>query len=437
MFHSPRTASLATQTPQGVGARVVRRFGQWGARWGTALHNAAGRLRPWKPAPRARIARDADGPPAPIPAHTPPQSPATASVPAPRPDMLRWLAGVSFGTRAAAGARSHHKRHDGPLTLEEFPGIAPEALAFFNTPMDESDPELLQCVLEGFAELIEPFLSGRGRAPNAQDVFRALSNRLAAARAKAADAAPATPPVQPEPPPVQPEPPRGQAEQSPGQAEQSPASAGAFRDASGIPFDPRPDASPDPGAAAVIDATNPQETIPEPPDPAWPQDPMGSNDPAMPPDPALPHDAAGQREPASPQAAAAAVAECAADPEIATQDQPYAPPAEPSWPDPFVRLAGAPAAHTPPSADIARRRSRRAPSSGRSGCATPNQALPDRDNTLRSRNKTRFVPRPPRLLCYPACAGPPAIPGAPNRAPSGETCTGPPHGGPAILIPAA
>lgn len=34
------------------------------------------------------------------------------------------------------------------------------------------------------------------------------------------------------------------------------------------------------------------------------------------------------------------------------------------------------------------------------------------------RNVIRFVPRPPRQLCYPACAGPPAIPGAPNCAPS-------------------
>ena len=255
MFHAPGTAGLPAQPPQGVGARVVRRFSQWRA----ALHSViAGRLHLRQPGPRARIARDAASPPAPSPAGRPHWPRATPSTPPPgpgRPDWLGWLTRLSARSQAAVGARP---RRNGPLTLEEFPGIAPEALAFFNTPMEESDPELLHCVYQTFAELIEPAMSGRSRAPDVQDVFRALSSRLAAARAEAADQRPAAPP---EPPP---------------------ASADASRDAPGIPLDPRPEASPEPAEAAVIAAMNLQETTPDLLAPVLPQEGTGPHDPAGP-----------------------------------------------------------------------------------------------------------------------------------------------------------
>ena len=250
MFHAPGTADPPAQPPQGVGARVVRRFSEWRA----ALHNAvARRLRLRQPGPRARIAPDADNPPALVPARTPRRLRATPSAPPPGPgcpDWLGWLARLSARSQAAAGVRQRRERRSGPLTLEEFPGIAPEALAFFNTPMEECDPELLHSVFETFAELIEPAMSGRSRAPDVQHVFRALSSRLAAVRAEAPDTPPAAPP-------------------------EPPASADASRNTPGMSFDPWPEASPELAEAAVIAATNPQETTPDLPDPALPQDPRG------------------------------------------------------------------------------------------------------------------------------------------------------------------
>ena len=402
MFHAPGTAGLPAQPPQGVGARVVRRFSQWRA----ALHSViAGRLHLRQPGPRARIARDAASPPAPSPAGRPHWPRATPSTPPPgpgRPDWLGWLTRLSARSQAAVGARP---RRNGPLTLEEFPGIAPEALAFFNTPMEESDPELLHCVYQTFAELIEPAMSGRSRAPDVQDVqdvFRALSSRLAAARAEAADQRPAAPP---EPPP---------------------ASADASRDAPGIPLDPRPEASPEPAEAAVIAAMNLQETTPDLLAPVLPQEGTG------------PHDPAGPQNPALPWADGVPEAACAADPESTTQDQPGAVPTVPPWCDRFAGNTNAPGAHTPDRSGITARRSRRALFRGRPSFGLRNFVLLHGNSTFSCRNIIRFVPRPPRLLCYPACAGPPAIVGAPNPARHpGETCTGPPRGGPAILIRAA
>ena len=377
MFHAPGTAGLPAQSPQGVGARVVRRFSKWRA----ALHSVvAGRLRHRQPGPRTRIASDAAKPPAPSPACRPRWPHATPSTPPPgpgRPDWLGWLARLSARSQAAVGPRP---RRNGPLTLEEFPGIAPEALAFFNTPMDESDPELLHCVFETFAELIEPAMSGRSRAPDVQDVFRALSSRLAAARAEAPDTPPAAPP---EPPP---------------------ASADAARDAPGIPLDPWPEASSGPAEAAVIAAMNLQETTPGLLVPVLPQEGMGPRNPAGPPTPALPW------------TDGAAAAACAADPESATQDQPGAVPTVPPWCDRFDINTNAPGAHTPDRGGITARRSRRALFRGRPSFGMRNFVLRRGNSTFSCRNMIRFVPRPPRLLCYPACAGPPAIVGAPNPA---------------------
>jgi hypothetical protein len=43
-------------------------------------------------------------------------------------------------------------------------------------------------------------------------------------------------------------------------------------------------------------------------------------------------------------------------------------------------------------------------------------ACPRRTTPFHRRNIVLYVKRPPRLLCYAACAGPPALPGAPNQA---------------------
>ena len=385
MFHAHDTAGPPAQPPQGVGARVVRRFSEWRA----ALHNAVARRLRLRQLPRARVASDADNPPALVPERTPRRPRATPSVPPPCPDLLGWLARLSARSRMAAGARQRRERRSGPLTLEEFPGIAPEALAFFNTPMDECDPELLHSVFETFAELIEPAMSGRSRAPDVQDVFRTLSSRLAAVRAEAPEAAAATPP------------------ESPASADVSPASPG-------MSFDPRPETSPEPAKAAMIAATNPQETTSDLPHTPLPQDPARPWDPAL------------------PQADAADGIEYAADPDTAAQVQPNAAPAELPSSDHFVNTS-APGAHTPDRSGITPRQPRRALFRGDPSFGMRSFVLPLGKSKFSARSNARFVPRPPRLLCYPACAGPPAILGAPDWcANPGETCTGPPPGGPAM-----
>ena len=167
---------------------------------------------------------------------------------------------------------------------------------------------------------------------------------------------------------------------------------------------------------------NLQETTPDLLAPVLPQEGTG------------PHDPAGPQNPALPWADGVPEAACAADPESTTQDQPGAVPTVPPWCDRFAGNTNAPGAHTPDRSGITARRSRRALFRGRPSFGLRNFVLLHGNSTFSCRNIIRFVPRPPRLLCYPACAGPPAIVGAPNPARHpGETCTGPPRGGPAIL----
>ena len=392
MFHAHGTADPPAQPPQGVGARVVRRFSEWRA----ALHNAvARRLRLRQPGPRARVAPDADNPPALVPARTPRRLRATPSAPPPGPgcpDWLGWLARLSARSQAAASVRQRRERRSGPLTLEEFPGIAPEALAFFNTPMDECDPELLHSVFETFAELIEPAMSGRSRAPDVQHVFRALSSRLAAVRAEAPDTPPAAPPA--------------------------PASADASRNTPGMSFDPWPETSPELAKAAVIAATNPQKTTPDLPDTALPQDP------------------ARRRDPALPQPDGAGGIQCAADPDTAAQVQPNAAPAVLPSSDHFVKTS-APGAHAPDRSGIAPRQPRCALFRGDPGFGMRNFVLPlgKFKFSARSNISIRATPAtPPVLSCLRRASGDPWR-AEPARHP-GEICTGPPPGGPAMLIPA-
>jgi hypothetical protein len=62
------------------------------------------------------------------------------------------------------------------------------------------------------------------------------------------------------------------------------------------------------------------------------------------------------------------------------------------------------------------RRSRRRSLRGGRRVAARGFASPQRSISYPIRNISACVQRPPRLLCYAACAGPPALPGAPNQA---------------------
>ena len=369
MFHAHGTADPPAQPPQGVGARVVRRFSEWRA----ALHNAvARRLRLRQPGPRARVAPDADNPPALVLARTPRRLRATPSAPPPGPgcpDWLGWLARLSARSQAAASVRQRRERRSGPLTLEEFPGIAPEALAFFDTPMGMRSRVAAQCVRDVRRTDRAGDERPKPRAGRAARVSRADS-RLAAVRAEAPDTPPAAPPA--------------------------PASADASRNTPGMSFDPWPETSPELAKAAVIAATNPQKTTPDLPDTALPQDP------------------ARRRDPALPQPDGAGGIQCAADPDTAAQVQPNAAPAVLPSSDHFVKTS-APGAHAPDRSGIAPRQPRCALFRGDPGFGMRNFVLPLGKFKFSARSNTQFVPRPPRLLCYPACAGPPAILGAPNR----------------------
>ena len=182
MPNAPSPAGLFPQLHQGVGARVLHRFGG-------ALRNViaggialTGRLR---------------GPAAPQPSRTPPspRNPAPASqrspaprrprtappAPSPRPARTGWLARWFGRTRLrpASLARlalpdSDHAR----FTPEAYPHLSPEVCEFLNTPVKDCDPDLLGLVLHMLAqhitETMPPELGLDARA-----LFSTLCDRLA------------------------------------------------------------------------------------------------------------------------------------------------------------------------------------------------------------------------------------------------------------------
>jgi hypothetical protein len=260
--------------------------------------------------------------------------------------------------RTPIGVPDRH--HDLAFTEAAFPNLSPAAREFFNTPLEDCDPAMLGIVLEALADAIAGMMTPQDGMQDARDVFLALSSRLGALTGGTHGTPPET------------------------------VSAAADQDATG------------PQAAEAADpaATGPQEASPD----------LSGSAPA----PVVP----------PPDGSADAQGEAAAT--SAGSDQPVAPPVAPPSSDPALNDAGANTTQAPHDRNAGPRQSPRRPfrrgrrcQAGRFAarrCAGGRFALPRQTIPFRWQNIPACVTRPPRLLCYAARAGPPALPGAPNPA---------------------
>ena len=278
----------------------------------------------------------------------------TAAMPARAPRQPR---------RTPIGVPERH--HDLAFTEAAFPDLTPAAREFFNTPLEDCDPAMLGLVLEALAEAIAGMMTPQDGMQDARDVFLALNSRLGAL----------TGGMQGTPPETVPAAGRG----------------GHAADPARWRIRPR---WPDP------DATGPQAASPDLPGSA---------------------PAPGSAAP-PPDGSAGAQGEAA--PATAGSDQPAAPPVAQPPSDPALIDTGTNTTRAPHDSRVGPRQSRR-----RSFCGGRRFAA-GRFAARRFAARTLRIPQadisvrivgissrcPPRLLCYAACAGPPALAGAPNPA---------------------
>jgi hypothetical protein len=331
MFDALIPASLATPPRKGIGARIIRRLGRVGA----ALHGVvAGRLRRRPSGADSRIAPEAEGSTAAMPARGP-------RVPRHRPSVVPA------------------QYHDLAFTEAAFPNLSPAAREFFNTPLEDCDPAMLALVLEALAGVIAGTMTPQDGMQDARDVFLALSSRLAALTGGMQATPPETVPADPA-------------------AAAEPAAA-------------------EPAAAAATladpDATGPQAASPGLPGPA--PAPVSAVAPPL-------DGSAGVQGEAAPA--------------TARSDQSAAPPAAQLPSGPALNDAGTNTTPPPHDRNAGPRQSRRRSFRGGRRFAAGRFALPQRKIPFHRRNIIGCVMRPSRLLCYAACAGPPALAGAPNPA---------------------
>jgi hypothetical protein len=329
MFTTSPTAALTSQPRKGIGARVADGF----SRLGAALRSVvAGAPRRPKSGPDSRTAPDADSPPAARQARAPRQ-PGRA-----RNGGLTRL----FGRRPMAAVPEQScELPNFEFTGEAFPELSPEARAFFNTPLEECDPEVLGVVLEALAELIAQAMTPQEGMPDMRDVFLdALSSRMAAVSGEAGHAPPAA----------------------------------------------LPEVAATPADSAATAAIDPQAASPEFLGPTL------RRDSAAPP---------SEEGTVVSQGAAAAVS--------AAPDQPAMAPAGPQPSGPPVSGSSTKNARAPDSSRVPPRQARRGLFRGGPGFATRSIVLLGRNIPFRGRYVVRPLPRPARLLCYAACAGPPAL----------------------------
>ncbi len=303
------------------------------------------------------------------------------------------LAPDADGSTAAMPARAPRRARRTPIVVPErhddlafteaaFPDLSPAAREFLNTPLEECDPAMVGLVLEALAEAIAGMMTPQEGMQDARDVFLALSSRLGAL----------TGGMQGTPPESVPADPAAAAET---------AAADRTR------------------AVADPDATGPQAASPDLPGSA---------------------PAAGSAA-APPDGSAGAQGEAAAA--TAGSDQPAAPPVAQPPSGPALNDAGTNTTPAPHDSRVGPRQSRRRSfRGGRQFAAERFAAGRFAAGRFALPQRTDFVPQAEyRRLCEAAAAAAllcrlrraariagRAEPGAPCH----ETCTGPPHGGPAI-----
>jgi len=189
MTTAPETPCLATQPHHGVAARLARRLG--GAVRNTiagslALAGALRRSAAPQPGIGHAVARNADARLAPSQARAPRRLCIVPPIPSSRPGQFaHWLgrrrhAAPSIPAPAvpAPSIPSFRANSDAPFTQEEFPGLSPEACAFFSTPLQDLDPELLHRLLGAVAETVAKLMPPEAGMTDAQELFSLLQRRF-------------------------------------------------------------------------------------------------------------------------------------------------------------------------------------------------------------------------------------------------------------------
>ena len=193
-------AGLSSQTHQGVTARVLHRFGRsvrGVIAGGIALTGRRRRSAAAPPGSNPAEPQDAAALPSPGRKRAPRRPHAATPAPSPRPGWLaRW-----FGPKRRRPARfapPFPDSDDTPFTPETHPGLSPEACAFFNTPVEDCDPDLLRLMLAALAGHIAGSLPPE-LGMDAEALFATLCGRFGAVPDEAGpDAQPAEgPPAEP------------------------------------------------------------------------------------------------------------------------------------------------------------------------------------------------------------------------------------------------
>ena len=185
MAPSLATPRLPSQPRPGVGARLLRRIGDAVRNVIAGSLTLAGASRPTgapQPGFDHAVVGNAEARPAPGRAPrvhrsrtAPPELP---SQPAPGGWFARFLC---RHYRAVPVNREQFSEDNcAPFTLEEFPGLLPEACAFFNTPLEDLDPEILPPLLRAFAEKVVDLLPPEAGMTDAQELYSTLWGGFAA-----------------------------------------------------------------------------------------------------------------------------------------------------------------------------------------------------------------------------------------------------------------
>jgi len=227
MQTAPLPSGLSTPTHQGIGARVLRGVG------GIVRNVVAGSIaltcgmrRPAapkpsrnpsapryfsglrNPTPRDPAPRDFPlfGNLAALPSSSRPRAARRPRLAAPvSPVRPGWFARCFPPNRrrpASSNRLESPAFGSAPFTPEAYPGLSPDACAFFNTPVEECDPDTLSVILSALAEHIADRLPTE-RALDARALLSALSGRLGAVPGEAGPDVP--PAVEPAPAPAMPE----------------------------------------------------------------------------------------------------------------------------------------------------------------------------------------------------------------------------------------
>jgi len=267
------TATLPPQPHQGVGARLVRRFGA--AVRGAVVSGISLAGVPRRPAPSQTSPDHAPAQRPKTPAPTRVRVPRRPSAPPPAPSLLpRWLARLLTRRhrRSASVSRpAFLSQGDAPFTPEACPQLSPKACAVLNTPLKDCDPKTLELLFSALAQHIGDLTSPESRITDPRATLPNLWHRLSTALGDTDTSLPATPDAAPatatDAVPQVPVPPPHPPAHSPPTGPTNSSAKGAPRPSS-VPLS-GPPASDHP-AGATITAAAPQTT----PDSAAPSAPV-------------------------------------------------------------------------------------------------------------------------------------------------------------------